>query len=128
MGFERFGLDDLHALGFAEGLCNSEIGPVFVEQVLEPSIKAVTERLAEPQRRGEMRSDEDARIAALLLLSPMLVLFLHQKDLGGRRKFPADIDTMVELHARTFVIAHQSNQAEAKSELSTPQRTKHKSR
>lgn len=128
VGFERFGLDDLHALGFAEGLRNREIGPVFVERVLEPSIKAVTERLAEHQRRGEMRSDEDARIAAILLLSPMLVLFLHQKDLGGSRTFPADIDAVVELNARAFVIAHQSNQTAAKSDPSSPQKTKCKSR
>ena len=126
LGFERFGLDDLHALGFAEGLRNREIGPVFVEQVLEPSIKAVTERLAEHQRRGEMRPYEEARMAALLLLSPMIVLFLHQKDLGGMKKYPADIDAMVELHARTFVIAHQNNQITAKSERSTSQRKKRK--
>jgi AcrR family transcriptional regulator len=120
VGFERFGLDDLHALGFAEGLRNREIGPVFVDQVLEPSINAVTERLAEHQRRGEMLQDEDARMAALLLLSPMLVIFLHQKDLGGRNKYPADLDVMVELHVRAFVIAHQKNQITAKSERSTP--------
>ena len=124
MGFERFGLDDLYALGFAEGLRNREIGPVFLEQVLEPSTSAITERLAEHQRRGEMLPDEDARTAAHLLLSPMLVLFLHQKDLGGSKKYPADIDSAVELHARAFVMAHQRIQTEAKSERSAPQRTK----
>ena len=126
LGFERFGLDDLHALGFAEGLRNREIGPVFVEQVLEPSIKAVTQRLSEHQRRGEMRPDEDARIAAILLLSPLVVVFLHQRDLGGRKKYPADLDAILALHARAFVTAHQDNQMTAKSRRSPPQRTKRK--
>jgi AcrR family transcriptional regulator len=118
LGFERFGLDDLHALGLAEGLRNREIGPVFVEQVLEPSLKAVTERLGEHQKRGEMRPDEEPRLAALFLLSPLILLFLHQKDLGGTRNYPVDLDAMLALHARAFVTAHQNRNVRAKPEPS----------
>jgi len=112
VGFERFGLDDLYSLGFAEGLRNREIGPVFVDQVLEPSVSAVAERLAEHQRRGEMRADEDPRMAALLLIAPLILVFLHQKDLGGARKYPADIDALLGMHAKSFVRAHRSAAAE----------------
>src|SRR5579883_2196064 len=41
LGFERFGVGDLHALGFVEGIRNGGIGPLVVECVLEPSIEAI---------------------------------------------------------------------------------------
>jgi AcrR family transcriptional regulator len=107
-GFEHFGLDDLHALGLAEGLRNREIGPVFVDEVLEPSIEALAARLRAHQQRGQMNSDEDPRLAALLLISPLIVAFLHQKDLSGRQKHATDLTELLRMHARAFVAAHGS--------------------
>ena len=110
-GFEHFGLGDLHALGLVEGLGSTVNGPVMVDAVLEPTIAALTARLVEHQQAGEMRHDSDPRHAALMLLSPMIVLFLHQRHLGGAAAYPADLDRFVAEHAAAFVRAHRQSDA-----------------
>jgi AcrR family transcriptional regulator len=106
IGFEQFGLSGLFAMGLSEGLRHSVIGPRFVADVLEISIDAVAVRLAAHQDRGEMRRDTDARAAAIRLLSPLIVAYLHQKELGGEKDWPLDLDSFVDAHAETFVRAH----------------------
>ena len=110
-GFEQVGLGDLHALGLVEGLGNTVSGPVMVDAVLEPTIAALTARLAEHQAAGEMRRESDPRHAALMLLSPMIVLLLHQRQLGGAAAYPADLDRFVADHAAAFVRAHRQSDA-----------------
>jgi AcrR family transcriptional regulator len=106
LGFERFGVGDLHALALVEGLQNSIIGPVVVDAVLEPSIEAIASRLAAHQRRGEMLADNDPRFAALSLLAPLVLLMLHQHSLNGALCHKVDIDAFLLQHARAFVRAH----------------------
>jgi AcrR family transcriptional regulator len=112
LGFEQFGLGELHALGLVEGLGNTVSGPVMVDAVLEPTIAALTARLADHQSAGEMRDDSDARHAALMLLSPMILLLLHQRELGGAAAYPADLDRFVGEHAAAFVRAHRRSDAD----------------
>jgi AcrR family transcriptional regulator len=107
LGFECFGVGDVHALGLVEGLRSSALGPKVVEAVLEPSINALTARLSEHQRRGEMRADSDPRHAAIMLLAPGVLLMLHQRELGGAASHPADLDRFFAEHAEAFLRAHE---------------------
>jgi AcrR family transcriptional regulator len=112
LGFEQFGLGDLFALGLVEGLGSTVSGPVMVDAVLEPTITALTLRLAQHQSAGEMRSECDPRHAAMMLLSPLIFLLLHQSQLGGSTSHPVDLDRFVNAHAAAFVRAHsRSNTA-----------------
>jgi len=106
LGFERFGVGELHALALVEGLQNSTIGPVVVDAVLEPTIDAIASRLVEHQRRGEMRADTDPRFAALSLLAPVILLMLHQHALNGAACHKVDIDAFLLQHAQAFARAH----------------------
>jgi len=106
LGFEKFGVGDVHAIGLVEGLRSTALGPVVVDAVLEPSIEALTARLGEHQRRGDMRPDSDPRHAALMLLAPGLVLMLHQNELGGAARYPADLDRFFAELAEAFLRAH----------------------
>lgn len=106
LGFERFGVGDVYALGFVEGLRSSALGPIMVDAILEPSTDALAARLSEHQRRGEMRADSDPRHAALMLLAPGLLLMLHQRELGGSARHPADLDRFFAEHAEAFLRAH----------------------
>jgi AcrR family transcriptional regulator len=107
LGFECFGVGDVHALGLVEGLRSTALGPVMVDAVLEPSIDALTARLSEHQRRGEMRTDSDPRHAALMLIAPGLLLILHQRELGGAARHPADLERFFAEHAAAFLRAHE---------------------
>jgi AcrR family transcriptional regulator len=106
VGYEQFGLGDIFAIGFVEGIRNAAIGPSMVHQLLEPAIDAVAQRLSIHQSRGDMRDDVLARHAAVLLLSPVIVIMLHQRDLGGRQSHPADMDRFIDDHVASFVRAH----------------------
>ena len=106
LGFEQFGLADLHVLGLAEGLRHATLGPMMVETVLEPTIAAVTARLAAHQSAGQLKPDTDPRNAALMLLLPVVMLLLHQRDLGGGADYPIDLDQFLHQHVQAFVLAH----------------------
>lgn len=106
LGFQEFGLSRLFAMGLAEGLGHSELGPLFVADVLELSIAALAERLAAHQRRGQMRPGADARHAAIALLSPLVLSFLHQNELGGHTAWPLDLDRFLREHAEAFARAY----------------------
>lgn len=106
LGFQRFGVGDVYAMGLTEGLNNRAIGPVVVASVLEPSIEAIADRLREHQALGEMRSDRDARHAAIMLLSPLLVLLLHQGPLFGQAAYPANLELFCTELANNFVNAN----------------------
>jgi AcrR family transcriptional regulator len=110
LGFESFGVGDVHALGLVEGLRSSTLGPIVVDCVLEPSIDALSNRLAEHQKRGDMRSDSTPRHAALMLLGPALLLMLHQRELGGAARHPEDMDCFFADHAEAFIRAHAAGE------------------
>jgi AcrR family transcriptional regulator len=103
-GLSSFGLDRLHALCIAEGLAVPKLGRAYLDELLEPSLRAVTDRLAEHQARGEL-IEGDPRTAALALLGSLIVLALHQGPMGGRSSHPADLQRMLNDLARAFVRA-----------------------
>lgn len=104
-GFRHGGLTEAHALGLAEGLKHPKIGPAYLKNALEPTLAAFAERLAAHQRLGQMRAC-DPRHAALMLLGPLALAFLHQHALGGAALYPFDLDGLVEEIGESFVCAH----------------------
>lgn len=85
-----------HAFGLIEGLADEAAGKAYLEKVLEPALKSVSDKLrATP---GGPKTDAELRAAALATLSPMLVMSLHQELLGGAGSAPIDIgETMTSL-------------------------------
>ena len=100
-GFDQ-GLGEIHTVGLTEGLRDPVVGPGFVSLVLEPSIEALQRRLDVHVAIGEMRS-VDTRNAALVLLSPVVLLMLHQRELGGATIHPTDVDRFLDDQAEGFV-------------------------
>ncbi len=100
-----FGLGEIHTLGLREGLRHSRLGPGYVDALLEPSLQAIEERLSVHQARGEMRP-ANLHHAAISLLSPVLVAFLHQNELCGATIRPLDIDVFVAEHSEAFIRAY----------------------
>ncbi len=104
MGF-TFGVGHLIAFGLGAGLSNVAVGPAFVDSILEPTLAALESRLALHAARGELKPC-DLRLAALSLLSPVLMGLIHQQPLGGSTCRPLDITKVAEEQVRVFVMAY----------------------
>ncbi len=90
-------LAGLHHSGISEGLGSPVLGPIYVENLLEPTLAVVETMLSSWAGRGELEL-EDPRAAALALFGPVLVGLLHQRGLGGAGCRPLDLDAFVETH------------------------------
>lgn len=99
------------ALGLVEGLGSPRLGEAYINEMFDPFILALAERLSSHIARGEMR-DVDTRMAALSLASPLLLAALHQKELQGERVFPLSSEGFVEHLAAAFVRAYRAKPAE----------------
>jgi AcrR family transcriptional regulator len=106
-GFRYGQLDRLHAVGLTEGLAASPVAFGYLSEMLEPTIKAVAARLQIHVDRREMR-DVSVQHAAITLLSPIIVLFLHQNCLNGAKTHPIDIESFLRAHGDSFFRGHVS--------------------
>jgi AcrR family transcriptional regulator len=95
-------LGGMHAAGFAEGMADSELGQIYVSSILEPTLGSVEELLIVFHTRGEL-SVPNARVAALALMSPVLLALFHQHQLQGRRCRPLVLSEFVEAHLDGFL-------------------------
>lgn len=104
-GFRFAGLRQLNAVGLVEGLSHPEIAHSYLAEILEPTLEAFQQRLEAHVELGEMRKT-NTRYAAIQLLSPLLIVFLHQDGLGGHKDFPLDIDAFIQEQADMFARAY----------------------
>ena len=102
-GLAGHGLTDAHAVGLAEGLASAASAADYLNRALEPTLEAFAARLAEHERRGELRPGMDLRVAALQLLAPLLLAHLHQSRLGGDETHPLDLVALRDELAVGFV-------------------------
>lgn len=101
----RRGVLDIHAVGLAVGMRDNVVGPAYLREILEPMLQAVEHRLAQHQRRGELQ-DVNLRIAALSLVSPLLMAALHQHGLFGHEVRPLSLDDLCAELLQTFLRAY----------------------
>jgi AcrR family transcriptional regulator len=106
-GFRFGGLVDLNALGITEGLGSARLAKAYLDEILEPTIQASADQIAQHVARGEIR-DVDPRHAAIALISPLLILFLHQNRLGGSKHYPTDMDRFVAVHTEAFIAGYRA--------------------
>ncbi|MCA8898925.1 MAG: hypothetical protein R3C00_05300 [Hyphomonas sp.] len=77
-----------HAFGIIEGVADPEIGRAYLDHVLDPSLTSICRNLAATP--GCPADDRTLRIAAIAILSPVLLAGLHQDLLGGKSAAPID--------------------------------------
>jgi len=107
-GFQFGGLSELHKFGLQEGFGDRPVALSYLAEILEPTLNACQKRLEAHISSNEMR-DADPRHAAIGLISPLLVVFLHQNGLGGSTDYPLDIPKFAANHADAFVRAYRNS-------------------
>ena len=105
-GLDR-GVLALQVIGLTEGLASPSSAHAYLGHHLEPVLQAIGLRLAAHQASGEMRP-ANAHYAAIALLSPMVIVRLHQSELGGAVHYPLQLSTFDDEHAAAFVRAYCS--------------------
>ncbi|EYF05135.1 TetR/AcrR family transcriptional regulator [Chondromyces apiculatus] len=96
----RFGLEipqvrHAHTTALRVALESPDLGPAYLQEMLEPLLRAVEVRLERHQARGEL-TGRDVRIIALQLVSPMFLALLHQHALFGSKHRPLEIAALMD--------------------------------
>jgi AcrR family transcriptional regulator len=92
-GMRLGGFIRAHAFGLIEGLADEVAGRAYLEKVLEPALRAVSDKLRGTP--GAPQEEFALRAAALATLSPLLVMSLHQELLDGARAAPIDSSAVI---------------------------------
>ncbi|WP_309896892.1 TetR/AcrR family transcriptional regulator [Archangium sp.] len=101
----RMGVGALHAFGLTAGVGHQTLGPVYVQELLEPTLQAAEARLSRHIADGELRHCE-VRHAALQLVCPVVLGLLHQVQLSGAKCRPLDVERFIADHLETFLRAY----------------------
>ncbi|HVI00179.1 MAG TPA: TetR/AcrR family transcriptional regulator [Enhygromyxa sp.] len=97
-------LGGLHRSGISEGLGSPELGPAYVEHLLEPTLTVVEKMLEIWAERGEVDiGEQQLRTAGLALMAPVMLALLHQRGLGGARLRPLEFASFIETHVDGFL-------------------------
>lgn len=104
-GFRHGGLAQVHAIGLSAGLREPVLGPAYLQQVFEPTVESLEARLARHVARGELRAG-DLRHMALSLVTPPLLVLLHQGALGGACTRPLSYEAFCADHLAGFLRAY----------------------
>lgn len=93
-GLNHGGFARAHAFGLIEGMADEAVGRAYLEYLLDPALQAVARKLE--ATTGGPDTDSNRRAAAFLMLSPILVMTLHQQLLGGRETSPVDTESFMK--------------------------------
>ncbi|MDX2192788.1 MAG: TetR/AcrR family transcriptional regulator [Gemmatimonadales bacterium] len=99
------GVGRAHVLGLGAGLDSAVLGPGYLSQLLEPTLDATERRLAVHAACGDL-AIPDLRAAAIGLVAPLVVAWLHQRPLGGAAVRRLDLEGFTEAHADAFMRAY----------------------
>ena len=105
-GWEHTILGDTHRLGLGSGLGDGEVGPAYLDELLEPALQAFEARIQLHVDKGELRAC-NTRFASLNLLSPFLLAMLHQKELLGTNVRPMAVNDFIKEHVASFLRAYK---------------------
>jgi AcrR family transcriptional regulator len=106
LGWRR-GLARVFEVGLGEGIGHERRGMSAVNHLIEPTLQSLEALLGSLVGR-KMLPEQELRIAALTLLSPVLLVLLHQDALSGHRCRPLDVEAFVHSHVRSWLSGHAS--------------------
>ena len=84
-----------HAFGLIEGVADETAGRAYLKYMLEPSLAAIAAKLEGTP--GSPKSALELRAAAFAILSPLILVGIHQTLLGGAEEAPVDSPATIGL-------------------------------
>jgi len=105
-GMRHGGFVRAHAFGIIEGVADTDTGQAYLKFVLNPALEAIEQKMAVTP--GAPTDATSKKAAALAVLSPILVLSLHQDLLGGQSIDPLDTESLLK-NMRTLLVSGLSN-------------------
>lgn len=84
-----------HAFGLIEGIAEDTAGKAYLKHMLEPALSTITEKLTATP--GSPKSALELRAAAFAILSPLILMGIHQTLLGGAEEAPVDSQATIGL-------------------------------
>lgn len=84
----------VHAFGIREAIGDETIQTFYLKKFLSPGIDSVAERLV--RSKGGLRTFDEARHAAILIVSTSLLRVVHQEILKGKVHQPLDEEAYFE--------------------------------
>jgi AcrR family transcriptional regulator len=105
-----WGVGRIFAVGLAAGVYDSQVGPGYLDGILEPTLQALEQRLRIHTERKELDLEPEdnvgLRAAALSFLSPILLALIHQDALSGDSCRPLDLEAFAKIHISRFLRAY----------------------
>jgi AcrR family transcriptional regulator len=100
------------AAALVEAMSHAEVADAFLATLMEPSIRALEQRLASHIRREEMRPC-DVQVAAMALYGSLFAMLLQQELLNGKRARALSLPAYLDALAESFASAHAPDTAGA---------------
>jgi AcrR family transcriptional regulator len=101
----RYGVGGIQASSLAGGLSVRELGPTYVNHLLEPLLETVETLLRRHVELKDLRPLNE-RYAALQFLSPIVLALFHQDSLSGNTCRPLDLKAFFVQHVDMFLRAY----------------------
>lgn len=95
-----------------EAMSSPEVADAFLATLMEPSIRALEQRLASHIRRQEMRPC-DVQAAAMALYGSLFAMLLQQELLLGKQSRPLSLPAYLDALADDFARAHGADMTAA---------------
>jgi AcrR family transcriptional regulator len=84
-----------HAFGLIEGIADEATGKAYLQHMLEPALAVIASKLASTD--GAPESSLKLRAASFAILSPLILIGIHQTLLGGAEEAPLDSRATIDL-------------------------------
>jgi len=84
-----------HAFGLIEGIADEAARKAYLEYILEPALAVISGKLSSTS--GAPESALKLRAASIAVLSPLLMIGIHQRLLGGAEEAPLDSGATFDL-------------------------------
>lgn len=92
----------LLAGGMAEGMGDTQVGPAYLQRVLDPTLGSVERLLSRYVEQGDLPA-MNTRAGALALIGPILFAAVHQGPLGGTHVSPLAMRTIAHEHVTAWI-------------------------
>lgn len=96
VGWRDYGVGRLHEVGLKMGLEDEATGRTYLGVIFEPLLRAFEGLVMRLQAEGKLPPERDPHAVALGVVSPIMMVLLHQFGLGGKSVREVDLGDVLD--------------------------------